>query len=228
MNHQANTVNVTVWSEFLHERKNPDVAKIYPDGLHETIAGFLNAEAGVTARTAVLEQPEHGLSEDVLATTDVLLWWGHLAHDLVSDDVVKRVHRRVLEGMGLIVLHSAHFSKIFKTLMGTTCTLKWREADDEERIWNIAPNHPITRGIPDRFIIPREEMYGERFGIPDPDELIFLSWFTGGEVFRSGAVWRRGLGKVFYFRPGHEAFPTYYQTEVQRVICNAVKWACPA
>jgi len=220
-------IKVLVWGEYRHEKKNPKVAANYPDGMHETIAGFLRKEAGLEVGTAWLDQPEHGLGGDVLRHTDVLVWWGHMAHAEVSDEVVAAVRKRVLEGMGLIVLHSAHYAKVFKALMGTTCSLKWRESTDKERIWNIAPHHPITAGIGDYFEIPMEEMYGEPFGIPTPDELLFISWFTGGEVFRSGATWQRGNGKVFYFRPGHETYPTYHQSEVQRVISNAVRWAAP-
>ena len=218
-------INVTVWGEYRHEKKNPKVAAIYPQGMHATIAGFLRIAPDLTVRTATLDEPEHGLSEAVLAGTDVLVWWGHMAHGEVADAVVARVHRRVLEGMGLVVLHSAHYSKIFKALMGTTCSLKWREANDKERLWNINPSHPIAQGLGEYFEIPAEEMYGEPFGIPTPDELIFISWFSGGEVFRSGATWRRGHGRVFYFRPGHETYPTYHLPVVQRVITNGVRWA---
>ena len=220
-------VRVTVWSEFRHEKKNPKVAAIYPQGMHEVIASFLRQQPGMTVRTAWLDQPEHGLGGDVLDETDVLVWWGHMAHGEVDDAIVAKAKQRVLEGMGLIVLHSAHYSKIFRALMGTTCSLKWREATDKERLWNIAPAHPITQGIGEYFEIPAEEMYGEPFGIPTPDELLFISWFTGGEVFRSGATWRRGHGRVFYFRPGHETYPTYHHPQVQTVIANAVRWARP-
>jgi trehalose utilization protein len=216
---------VTVWGEFRHEKKNPKVAAIYPEGMHETIAGFLRPHTDFTVRTAWLDQPEHGLTDAVLAATDVLIWWGHQAHHDVDDAVVKKVKTRVLEGMGLIALHSAHYSKIFKVLLGTMCSLKWREATDKERLWNINPAHPITQGIGEYFEIPAEEMYGEPFGIPEPDQLIFISWFTGGEVFRSGATWQRGHGRIFYFRPGHETYPTYHHPQVQRVITNAVRWA---
>jgi len=220
-------INVTVWSEYRHEKQNPKVAAIYPQGIHETIAGFLRAAPDLGVRTATLDEPEHGLTEAVLAGTDVLIWWGHKAHQEVQDAVVARVQRRVLEGMGLVVLHSAHYSKIFKALMGTTCSLKWREASDKERLWNVCPSHPITQGLGEYFEIPAEEMYGEPFGIPTPDELLFISWFSGGEVFRSGATWRRGHGRVFYFRPGHETYPTYHQPQVQQVITNGVRWARP-
>lgn len=221
------TLEVLVWGEYRHEKSNPKVAKIYPRGMHEAIADFLRLETEFAVSTAWLDQPEHGLTQSVLDRTDVLIWWGHMAHGDVADEIVERVRRRVLQGMGLIVLHSGHYAKIFKALMGTTCSLKWRESTDKERLWNIAPHHPITQGIGDYFEIAAEEMYGEPFGIPTPDELILISWFTGGEVFRSGATWQRGNGRVFYFRPGHETYPTYHQKEVQQIITNAVRWARP-
>ncbi|CEG26492.1 ThuA domain-containing protein [Bacillus sp. B-jedd] len=219
-------VRVTVWNENRHEQKSPVVAKIYPDGIHGTIAAFLE-ENGFTLRTATLDEPDHGLTAEVLAWTDVLIWWGHLAHGEVADEIVERVRQKVLGGMGLIVLHSGHFSKIFKELMGTSCDLKWREADEKERLWTTDPSHPITEGIPEMIELEMEEMYGEHFDVPQPDELVFISWFEGGEVFRSGCTYKRGNGKVFYFRPGHETYPTYHHKHIQRVIINAVKWAKP-
>lgn len=220
------SIRVTVWNEFQHEKNNERVRAIYPEGIHATIATFLNAEEGISARTAVLDEPEHGLTEAVLQETDVLIWWGHVAHGDVADEIVERVRQRVLEGMGLIVLHSGHASKIFRALMGTnTGSLKWRDDGEKERVWVIESAHPIAAGLGEYFEIPKEEMYGERFEIPAPDELVFISWFEGGEVFRSGCCYKRGLGKVFYFRPGHETFPVYHQAEVQRVIINGVRWA---
>jgi len=216
---------VTIYNEFVHEQKNDFVKSIYPNGMHAPIATGLREHLGVEARIATLEMPEHGLSEEVLNATDVLVWWGHVAHGQVADSVVDRVQRRVLEGMGLVVLHSGHYSKIFKRLMGTSCGLLWREAAEKERLWVVNPNHPITQGIPACIVIENEEMYGEQFDIPDPDELLFISWFEGGEVFRSGAVWHRGRGRVFYFRPGHEAYPTYHHPDVLKVISNGVRWA---
>jgi trehalose utilization protein len=215
---------VTVWSEYRQEHSDPPVRAVYPDGIHEAIAAGLR-EAGFEVRTATLDEPEHGLTETVLAETDVLTWWGHVAHDEVSDAVVGRVHQRVLEGMGLIVLHSGHFSKIFKRLMGTSCDLKWREAGEHERLWVIDPSHPIAEGLGESFVIDEEEMYGEHFDIPAPDQLVFVSWFQGGEVFRSGCCYQRGRGRVFYFRPGHETHPTYFNPDVRRVIANAAAWA---
>jgi trehalose utilization protein len=218
-------IHVTVWGEYRHEKRNPRVTALYPDGMHATIAAALRQQPGITVRTATLDEPEHGLTESVLARTDVLTWWGHLAHNEVSDVVVRRVQERVLDGMGLIVLHSGHMSKIFMALMGTSCDLKWREANDRERIWVVEPGHPIAEGINDYFEIEREEMYGERFDVPQPETLVFISWFTGGEVFRSGCCYTRGKGRIFYFRPGHETYPTYHHPQVQRVIANAVRWA---
>ena len=218
---------VTVWNEFRHEKSDPEVAAIYPDGIHATIAAALG-EHGIEARTATLDEPEHGLTDEVLDATDVLVWRGHLAHEEVSDEVVERVQNRVLNGMGLIVLHSGHGSKLFRRLMGTTCNLKWRESTDTEVLWNLAPGHPITAGLGEHFIIDQEEMYGEFFEVPTPETLVFVSWFSGGEVFRSGACYTRGAGKIFYFRPGHETYPTYHHADVQRVIANAARWAAPA
>jgi len=220
-------IKVTVWNEYIHEKKDEEVARVYPEGIHGAIASFLNEQPDIKARAVTMDMPEHGLDEDVLNDTDVLIWWAHIAHDQVSDEIVDKVYDRVMNGMGLIVLHSAHFSKIFKKLMGSTCNLKWREAGEKERIWVVEPGHPIAEGLPEYIEIPHTEMYGERFDIPQPDELVFISWFSGGEVFRSGCCYNRGKGKVFYFRPGHETFPIYYQPEVQTVICNAVRWAAP-
>ncbi len=219
-------LNVTVWNENRHEQSNPKVKEIYPDGIHGTIAGFIKDE-NIKVTTATLDEAEHGLTDAVLDQTDVLIWWGHMAHDEVEDTIVEKVKQRVHEGMGLIVLHSGHFSKIFKVLMGTTCDLKWREADEKERLWVVDPSHPITAGIGEFIELEKEEMYGEHFDIPAPDQLIFLSWFEGGEVFRSGCTYQRGNGKIFYFRPGHETYPTYYNKEIQQVIKNAVQWAKP-
>jgi trehalose utilization protein len=219
-------IRVTVWNEYRHEKRNPLVAQIYPEGIHGAIAGHLRQE-GMEVRTATLDEPEHGLSEAVLSDTDVLTWWGHAAHQEVGDVVAERVQKRVLAGMGLIVLHSGHFSKIFRLLMGTTCNIKWRDYKEKERVWVIEPGHPIAAGLDEYFVIPHEEMYGERFDIPAPDELVLVSWFQGGEIFRSGCCFYRGSGKIFYFQPGHETVPTYHQPEVLKVITNAVRWAAP-
>ena len=223
----AKQIRVTVWNEYRHEKSHEAVAKVYPEGIHGAIAKALNQADDVQARTATLDEPEHGLTQEVLDNTDVLIWWGHMAHGDVKDEIVDRVQKRVLAGMGLIVLHSGHYSKIFKRLMGTSCSLKWREANDHERIWVTAPGHPITEGLGEYIELEHEEMYGEFFDIPQPETLVFVSWFSGGEIFRSGCCYTRGQGRIFYFRPGHETIPTYHNEQIQRVILNSVRWATP-
>ncbi|WP_089773126.1 ThuA domain-containing protein [Ruania alba] len=223
----ADALRVLVWGENRHEQIEPHVAEIYPDGMHATIAEGIRENLGdaVQVSTVTLDDPEHGLTEEVLAATDVLVWWGHAAHGEVRDDVVDRVHRHVLDGMGLLVLHSGHWSKIFGKLMGTSCTLRWRSEEDRELVWTVDPTHPIAQGVPNPIIIDQQEMYGEFFDIPAPDELIFISSFTGGEVFRSGCTFKRGHGKIFFFSPGDQDFPVYHHEHVRTVIANGVAWA---
>jgi trehalose utilization protein len=220
-------LKIVVWNEFVQERQGGVPAELYPDGIHTVIAHGLRAALGESAvvRTATLDEPSHGLPDSVLDEADVVVWWGHVAHDQVPDELAQRVQQRVLEGMGLVVLHSAHLSKPFCGLMGTSCGLRWREAGDRELIWTVSPGHPITADIPAVIALEAHEMYGEFFDIPVPDELVFVSSFSGGEVFRSGCCFRRGKGKVFFFSPGHEAYPIYRDTVIQRVIANAVRWA---
>jgi len=221
------SIRVTVWNENVHEQKDPKIRQVYPNGIHGALAELFGNAGDISVRTATLDMPEHGLSDAVLEDTDVLVWWGHLAHEQVSDDVVDRVQRHVLQGMGLIVLHSGHMSKVFTRLMGTSCTLDWRD-DDRERVWCCMPSHPIAEGVPLSFDIAEEEMYCEPFDVPQPDELVYIGWFQGGEVFRSGCCYHRGYGKVFYFQPGHEAYPTYRtHPSVRRILVNAVRWATP-
>ncbi len=226
----ANTqspLRVTVWGEYRHEKTHETVRAVYPNGMHEVIADGLREKLGdgATVRTATLDTPSHGLTDDVLETTDVMTWWGHMAHQDVDDAIVEKVYQRVLGGMGLVVLHSAHMSKIFRRLMGTSCNLLYREANEREVVWTVRPGHPITQDVPPVFTIPQQEMYGEYFDIPQPDELIFISSFAGGEVFRSGCCFHRGQGRVFYFSPGHETHPVYFQNEIRQVIANGVQWA---
>lgn len=219
-------IRVTVWNEYVHELNEPEVAAVHPNGIHATLAAFLSKEADFTVRTCTLQDPEHGLTEEVLEDTDVLVWWGHMSHSRVADEVVDRVYRHIQGGMGLIALHSAHHSKIFKKLMGTSCNLRWRHGA-RSRVWVVKPNHPIAAGVDETFSLPQEEMYGEPFDVPNPDDVVFMSWFNGGEVFRSGCTWVRGNGKIFYFQPGHETNPSYQNIYVQRIIQNAVRWCCP-
>ena len=220
-------LRVIVWNENVHERKNSVVAKIYPRGMHGCIAEALKIDNRLEVRTATLGDPEHGLTESVLEETDVLIWWAHVAHGQVEEAIVDRVIKRIWEGMGFIALHSSHYSKIFKRLMGTSCSLTWREAGEKERVWVCNPAHPIAQGINRYFEIENSEMYGEPFAIPTPDEIVFISWFEGGDVFRSGCTWKRSNGKIFYFSPGHEMYPIFVNPSVQRVLGNAVLWAAP-
>lgn len=219
-------IKVTVWNEFKHERELEEIKKVYPEGIHNCIAGFLGKCEDIQVRTATFEMPEHGLPEEVLGDTDVLIIWSHALQDEFSDEVAERVQQHVLSGMGLIALHSAHFSKIMKRLLGTTMTLKWKHGE-QEKLWCLMPTHPIAAGIPEKIEIPEEEMYGEYFDIPKPDDVIFAGWFSGGQVFRSGCTFTRGLGKIFYFQPGHEEYPIYQMPEIQQIIINAVRYCAP-
>jgi len=218
-------INVLVWNEYRHEQLEESVRKIYPEGIHKAIGAFLQ-EDDVNVYYGTLEMEECGLSQEAVDKADVIMWWGHMAHGEVPDELVERVHQAVLKGTGLIVLHSGHESKLFKKVMGTPCDLHWRDGD-RERVWCINPTHPIADGIPEYFELEHEEMYGEPFGIPNPDDIIFMGWFAGGEVFRSGCTFTRGWGKVFYFQPGHEGHENFYNEYIQKIIKNAVRWAAP-
>jgi len=236
-------VKVTVWGEgfldveALPEEERPvkyadyvdEARRIYPDDVHAALAAALRSELGTDAqiRTAVLDDPELGLSDGVLAETDVLVWWSHVKHQMIGEQVVERIWQRIVrDGMGLVMLHAGIGSKIFRRLMGSSCGVgNLRQSDDWEAVWTISPRHPIARGVPPVFVIPTEEVYCEYFDIPTPDEVVFLSTFRGGEVFRSGCCFTRGNGRIFYFRPGHESHPTYYHPQVKRVLANAVAWA---
>ncbi|MBA3313594.1 MAG: ThuA domain-containing protein [Planctomycetaceae bacterium] len=217
-------VRALIWNEFRHERNKDEVRKLYPHGMHVAIAEGI-ATQELVVDTTTLEDPDQGITDERLAKTDVLLWWAHVAHKEVTDETAECVHRHVLSGMGLIVLHSGHDSKVFKQVLGTSGSLRWREAGEREILWNLEPSHPILEGIGECIELPHEEMYGERFDIPTPDELLMISSFQGGEVFRSLCTWRRGHGRVVYFRPGHETHPTYHNAEILRVIGNAARWA---
>ena len=221
-------IKVLVFNEFLHE-KDPacKASEIYPKGIHQCIADFLGTQDDITVDTVTLDDENCGITPEKLKQTDVLIWWGHMAHGRVPDEVAAMVQEAVLDGMGVIFLHSAHKSKPFMKLLGTSCSLTWRESGDLERLWVTAPYHPIAKGIGRYFEIPEDETYAEPFGIPTPEEIVFMTWFTGGELFRSGCTWQRGNGKVFYLQPGHETFPIYYDKNIQTVITNAVRWAAP-
>ena len=219
-------IKVTIFNEFRHEKQKESIRAIYPDGIHGAIKAGIEDEE-ILVRTVTLDDPECGLTQEVLDDTDVLLWWGHMAHHEVPDEVAQRVRDAVHSGMGAIFLHSGHHSKPFRLLMGTPCNLIWREDGDYELVWVVNPAHPIAQGI-GRFIKLEEvETYGEPFSIPEPDELVFIGSYEGGEVFRSGCCWQRGNGRVFYFQPGHETYPIYHQPEIIKVIKNAIHWAKP-
>lgn len=234
------SISVTVWNEYRthsgaeewmsepRQEQADQAAEVYPEGIHAVLAEFFS-DAGFETRTAVLSDPQHGLSPEVLAETDVLVWWSHYLYDEVDDDVVANVFERVQEGMGLIVLHSAREAKIFKRLMGTCCDVREnRNHDEMERLWITEPSHPIADGLDGSSIeIPASQIMGEPFEIPSPKDVVFTSWIEGGEVFRSGCCFVRGKGRIFYFGPGHETHPVYYQPEVQTVLANSVRWAAP-
>ena len=221
-------IRVTCWNEFYHEQTEESIRQVYPLGIHEALKETIGTDESFIVRTSTQDDPDYGVSDAILDQTDVLIWWGHARHHLVGDDAADRVVNRVLNGMGLIVLHSGHMSKPFMKLMGTSCNLRWREGGDRERVWIVNPGHPICKGLSSSFVIPKEETYGECFDIPSPDEVIMIGWFSGGEVFRSGCCFSRGAGRIFYFQPGHETNPVYYQPEITRVIQNAVHWVAPA
>jgi len=221
-------IRVLVWNEFRHERTSERVKAVYPEGIHNAIAEFLGKEEDIEVRTACLDEENCGITKEILDETDVIIWWGHMAHGEVPDEVAALVRDAVLDGMGAVFLHSAHHSKPFKALMGTSCNLTWRETGDSEILWVIDPAHPITRGIDRYFRLEHEETYGEPFVIPNPDKVLLIGNYSGGEVFRSGVTYERGNGKIFYFQPGHETFPTFRVPEVQTIIKNAVRFVAPA
>ena len=219
-------IKVTIFNEYTGEKEIPADERAYPNGLHETLKEALSRNPDFEVTAVTMDLPDCGLTQELLDSTDVLLWWGHASHDDVSDAVVQRVKDRVLQGMGFIPLHSSHVSKPFIALMGTKCTLHWSD-DHKEVLWTVIPSHPIAKGIPEHFVLEHEEMYGEPFAIPNPDEVVFMGWFNHGNVFRSGVTYRRGNGKIFYFQPGHETNPSYNNEHVQKIIENAVYWARP-
>lgn len=224
---------ITIWNEFLHEQADNDCGRLcrqhYPRGIHAYLEKALSpALEDCTIRAVSLDMPENGLPDPVLDTTDVLVWWGHMAHGQVPDDLVDRIQRRIFGGMGLVMLHSGQKSKIFRRMLGTPCTLRWREIGEKERVWICDPGHPIAQGVPETFAIEHTEMYGEPFGIPNDAHVVFLSWYAGGNVFRSGVTLQRGLGRIFYFAPGHETLPIYHHPDVQRVLANGIRWCIPA
>ena len=220
-------IRVVIWNEFRHEKTKSSVKALYPDGLHAAIKSFLDTNDDMEVRLAALDDPDQGLPDEVLDNTDVLLWWGHMAHGEVNDELVAKIQKRVYLGkMGFIALHSGHHSKPFKAIVGTNGNLSWGR-NQKEIMWNLLPAHPIAKGIPDHFLIEEEELYSEPFYIPQPDALVFGAWFEDGHIMRAGCCFLRGAGKVFYFQPGHETCRSYFNPYVQKIITNAVRWAVP-
>lgn len=219
-------IRVTIWNEYIHEREYPNIQAVYPNGIHGTICDFLKKEEDIQVQCVTLDMPGQGLTEDILMNTDVLIWWGHAAHEQVSNENAIRVAEHVKRGMGFVPLHSAHFCKPLRLLLGTSMTLKWKHGD-REKIFVVNPTHPITKDVPEEFALEQEELYGEYFDIPTPDDVVFEGWFASGAVFRSGVTFTRGNGKIFYFQPGHEEYPIYENPNIQRIIINAVRWANP-
>ncbi len=244
-------IRVTVWYEYTQEsgeftpemkekipadrmeslmnwlpERSKEIRRQYPNGLMETLAAYLRKNPDFQVTSVNLHMPEYGLPDELLDNTDVLIYWAHIMHDIVPDSLALKIARHVQAGMGFIPLHSAHQSKPFVYLLGSSGTLRWREGDFC-RIWTAAPSHPIARGIPESVELVEEEMYGEPFDIPKPDETVFISWYSGGEVFRSGCTWTRGYGRIFYFQPGHETSPSYHNPYVLKIIENGVYWAAP-
>ena len=216
-------IRVTIYNENIHEETYEGIRKIYPEGIHGCIKNFLSQDSNLKITTATFNQAEHGLSEEVLKNTDVLVYWSHAKQNEFSDSVALRIQKHVLMGMGFIPLHSAHFSKPVKLLLGTSMTLRWKHGQ-KELLWATCPSHPIAQGITFPIELPKEEMYGEYFDIPKADDVIFTGWFSTGDVFRSGVTFSRGKGRIFYFQPGHEEYPIYYNKAIQKIIKNAVYW----
>ena len=223
-----NKINVVIWNEFRHEKTKEEVKALYPDGIHAFIKGFLDTNEDMDITLAALDDPDQGLPDELLDKTDVLIWWGHMAHKEVDDELVAKIQRRVYLGqMGFVALHSAHHSKPFRAIVGTNGNLSWGR-NQKEIMWNLMPQHPIAQGIPDHFTLSEEELYCEPFYIPQPDALVFGAWYEDGYIFRAGACFLRGAGKVFYFQPGHETCPSFYNEYVQKIIANGIRWAAPA
>ena len=216
---------VVVWSEGTAPKR------VYPKDVNTTIAeGLQPLSPTWEIVTASLADPEQGLTEESLAKTDVLIWWGHQKHGQVKDALVARIVRRVKEdGMGFIALHSAHFAKPLKKLLGTNCGWKGGYVCDGSKVELIVKdkNHPIVRGVSD-FSLANTERYSEPFEVPEPEAVvldgIYIRPDGTKEHSRHGLVWTVGKGKVFYFQPGHETYPHYFDPNVQKVLCNAVEW----
>lgn len=217
-------IRVTFWHEFRHEKTKPAAMALYPDGLHAYLKSVLECD-DIEITLAALDDPNQGITDELLENTDVLMWWGHAYHNEVDDELVEKIRQRVYAGMGFLPLHSAHHSKPFQRIIGCTGNLRWGR-NQKAIIWNLAPWHPIAQGVPMSFQLT-EELYSEPFYIPKPDEIIFGTWFEDGNLFRGGLTFRRGLGKIFYFHTGHETVDSLKNENVHRIIKNAIYWCAP-
>ena len=200
------------------------ITKVHPQGIHMTLKSIFDECDDMAVRTVTMDMPEFGFSQEVLDDTDVLVLWAHLAHEKITDEIAERIKNRVHEGMGFLCLHSAHQCKPLHKLIGVSTIPKWR-MEDACKIYCIEPNHPIAKDIPDMFELEAEQVYCEPFDITTPDELVFVTWYQGGELLRSGCCWERENGRIFYFQPGHETCKSYYDVNVRQILKNAVRWA---
>lgn len=213
------------FAEFMKSRAEK-IRQVYPKGLMGTLAEALSKDPELEITMTNIFEPEYGLPDELLERTDVLVWWSHVLQETIPDSLAMKIVQRVQKGMGFVPLHSAHKSKPFMYLLGTSGCLKWREGDFC-RVWTAMPSHPIAQGIPEYIELKEEEMYGEPFDIPRPDDNIFISWYRGGELFRSGCTWTRGYGRIFYFQPGHETSPNYHNEYIQKIIDQGIHWTAP-
>lgn len=220
-------MKIVVFCEKNPSMLTPEGLAAYPEGMGVYLKNILSEDGNDVTYIEVTDDGEQNYDEDVLKGCDVAVWWGHWYHDRVSDKLVDQLVENVQKGMGLICLHSAHRSKPFLRLLGTTGCLKWREDAEKERVWCVDLTHPINKGVGEFVDVAHEEMYGEPFDIPTPDELVYLGWFQGGEVLRSGCVFKRGRGKLFYFNPGHETYPTYKNPSIVKILKNACEYLKP-
>jgi trehalose utilization protein len=211
---------ILVWSEGTAPKE------VFPNDINGAVAAGLAKLRGYTVKTASITDPEQGVSQAALDETDVLIWWGHQRHGQVSDEAVQRIVARVKDGgMGIIFLHSAHFAKPLKAVLGSSGAWSAYVNDrSTHRITVADTKHPIARGVRD-FVIPKEERYEEPFIVPEPEAVVFDGYYESTKTnARQGLCWTIGKGRVFYFRPGHEEFPIFFMPEVRRILRNAALW----
>jgi trehalose utilization protein len=215
---------VVVWSEGTAPKS------VYPNDINGAVAEGLKDLSGWEVVKAGLSDPDQGLPDKLLQRADVLIWWGHQKHGDVKDELVDKIVKRVKEdGMGFIALHSSHFAKPNKKLMGTACSWKAYVLDSTTlKITVKSPDHPIAKGIKD-FTIDHSERYSDPYAVPTPKAVVFegtASLKKGGtDTSQIGLTWEIGKGKVFYFQAGHETNPVFMDPNVRQIMSNAVQWA---